>query len=215
MAVLAGMNLSSSPPTSKTDDPESPVTAVEPVLPPRQSPDLDEWVVVRCQIGEREAFDLLIARWHEPLWRYAVRVTGDPDAAADVVQEVWVRVLRGFGRLREAARFQAWLFGIARRVLMDRLRIRYATPQFDDVDLADLPGAVVEGDRDDDLALLEAGLAEMPVLERDVLVLFYLQELSLNDIADIAGVPVGTVKSRLFRARKMLRAHLLVKGVHP
>ena len=188
---------------------------VEPVSSPRRDADHDEWVVLRCQIGEREAFDLLIARWHQPLWRYAMRVTADADAAADVVQEVWLRVLRNFGRLREAARFQAWLFGIARRVLMDRLRVRYATPQFEEVDLADLPNVTVEDDRAEDLALLEVGLAELPLLERDVLVLFYLQDLSLSDIADVSGVPVGTVKSRLFRARKMLREQLILKGAQP
>jgi RNA polymerase sigma-70 factor (ECF subfamily) len=175
----------------------------------------DEWLVLRCQIGEREAFDLLIARWHEPLWRYAVRVTGDPDASADLVQEVWLRVLRGFGRLREAARFQAWLFGIARRVLMDRLRVRYAGPQFDEVDLTALPDPAPDADREEEIALLETGLSQLPVLEREVLVLFYLQELSLNDIAEIAGIPVGTVKSRLFRARKLLREQLVTKGIQP
>lgn len=174
--------------------------------------DHDEWVVLRCQIGEREAFDLLIARWHPVVWRYAVRLTNDPDAAADVVQEVWLRVLRGLGRLRDAARFRAWLFGIARRVLMDRLRVRYAEPQFEGVDLADIPDVAVADDGADDLALLDAGLARLPVLEREVLVLFYLQELSLNEIAELAAIPVGTVKSRLFRARRMLRAQVASKG---
>jgi RNA polymerase sigma factor (sigma-70 family) len=86
----------------------------------------DEWLVLRCQLGEREAFDRLIARWHPLLWRYAVRLTNDSDTAADVVQEVWLRVLRGLPALRDAARFRAWLFGIARRVLMDRLLDRIA-----------------------------------------------------------------------------------------
>jgi RNA polymerase sigma factor (sigma-70 family) len=175
--------------------------------------DHDEWVVLRCQIGEREAFDLLIARWHPRLWRYAVSVTGDPDAAADAVQEVWLRVLRGLARLRDAARFRAWLFGIARRVLMDRLRVRYAEPHFEAVDLASLPEAVAGDDRAEDLALLERGLARLPVLERDVLVLFYLQDMTLSDIADIAGIPVGTVKSRLFRARRLLRTEMANQGV--
>jgi len=175
--------------------------------------DHDEWVVLRCQIGEREAFDVLIARWHPMLWRYAARVTNDPDAASDVVQEVWLRVLRGLGRLRDASRFRAWLFGIARRLLMDRLRVRYAEPQFDPMELANIPEAVADDDRAEDLALLEAGLARLPMLEREVLVLFYLQELSLNDIAEIAAVPVGTVKSRLFRARRLLRAEVASTGV--
>lgn len=191
---------------------------MDPLDPPSSGPtgaDHDEWVVLRCQIGERDAFDLLIARWHPLLWRYAVRVTTDPDAASDVVQEVWLRVLRGLGRLRDAARFRAWLFGIARRVLMDRLRVRYGGPLFDTVDLAEIPGVDSDDLREEDFALLEAGLARLPVLEREVLVLFYLQELSLNDIAEVAAVPVGTVKSRLFRARRLLRAQVASKGVQP
>ncbi len=179
------------------------------------SADQDEWIVLRCQIGERDAFDLLIARWHPMLWRYAARVTNDPDAASDVVQEVWLRVVRGLGRLRDASRFRPWLFGIARRVLMDRLRKRYAEPQFGDVDLTEIPEVVVADDREQDLVLLESGLARLPVLERDVLVLFYLEELSLNEIAELASIPVGTVKSRLFRARQLLRAQVASPGVHP
>jgi RNA polymerase sigma factor (sigma-70 family) len=191
------------------------MNSVDPPPSGASGADYDEWLVLRCQIGEREAFDPLIARWHPMLWRYAVRVTDDPDAASDVVQEVWLRVLRGLGRLRDAARFRAWLFGIARRVLMDRLRVRYAEPRFEAVDLADIPEAGGGDDRADDLALLEAGLAQLPVLEREVLVLFYLQELSLSEIADIAGIPVGTVKSRLFRARRLLRAQVASQGVQP
>jgi RNA polymerase sigma-70 factor (ECF subfamily) len=174
--------------------------------------DHDEWIVLRCQIGEREAFDILIARWHPLLWRYAARVTGDPDAAADVVQDVWLRVLRGIGRLRDASRFRPWVFGIARRVLMDRLRVRYAQPAFEDVELADIAEVPAEDDRAHDLALVDSGLARLPMLERDVLVLFYLQELSLNEIAELAAIPVGTVKSRLFRARQMLRARVVNAG---
>jgi RNA polymerase sigma factor (sigma-70 family) len=175
----------------------------------------DEWVVLRCQMGEREAFDLLIARWHPLLWRYAISLTNDPDAAADVVQDVWLRVLRGLIRLRDASKFRAWLFGIARRVLMDRLRGRYAEPAFDAVDLAEMPQAVADDDLEEDLSLLQVELTRLPMLEREVLTLFYLKELSLNEIAEIAAIPVGTVKSRLFRARHLLRQHLVTKGVRP
>jgi RNA polymerase sigma factor (sigma-70 family) len=175
----------------------------------------DEWLVVRCQLGEREAFDALIARWHAPLWRYAVRLTNDRDAAADVVQDVWLRVVRGLTTLRDAARFRAWLFGIARRVLMDRLRLRYAEPAMEPLDLGEIEEPPADEERADDSALLQAELDRLPLLEREVLVLFYLRELSLNDIAAIAAIPVGTVKSRLFRARQMLRTQLTRKGLQP
>jgi RNA polymerase sigma factor (sigma-70 family) len=169
----------------------------------------DELLAVRCQLGDPAALDALIARWHPPLWSYIRRVTGNPDAAADAVQDAWVRILRGLPGLREPARLRAWLFGIARRVLMDRLRAQYAAPVFADVEPADL--AEPDDRREAALAAeeLHAALAALPVAEREMLALFYLEELSLNQLADVLAVPVGTVKSRLFRARRMLRERLI------
>ena len=173
----------------------------------------DEWLVLRCQLGEREAFDPLIAKWHPLLWRYAIRLTNDADAAADVVQEVWLRALRGLPTLRDAARFRAWLFGIARRVLMDRLRARYAEPPMEQLEPGGIDEPAADEERTDDFSVVQAELNRLPLAEREVLVLFYLRELSLNDIAAIAAIPVGTVKSRLFRARQMLRTQLERKGL--
>lgn len=165
----------------------------------------DEWLAIRCQLGERDAFDELVDRWHAPVWRYARRMTGSDEAAGEATQDVWLRVLRGIGRLREPASLRPWLFGIARRVLMDRLRAQYAAPET--VDAAEAPLATPESDDDVDgqLELMHEAIARLPAIEREVLTLFYLHELSLADVAAILGVPIGTVKSRLFRARRMLR----------
>jgi RNA polymerase sigma factor (sigma-70 family) len=175
----------------------------------------DEWLAIRCQLGEPDAFDALIDRWHDALWRYARRLTGSDDAASDATQDVWLRVLRGIGRLREPARLRPWLFGIARRALMDRLRVKYAAPEM--MDAADVDLAA--GQPDDDLELeiesMQDAMARLPVVEREVLTLFYLRELTLAEVADILQVPVGTVKSRLFRARRLLRREIdsaLTKG---
>lgn len=172
----------------------------------------DELLAVRCQLGERAAFDALIARWHKPLWRYARNLTGQDAAADDATQETWLRVLRGIARLREPARLRSWLFGIAHRVLMDRLRRQYAQPQLDDGDL-DAIAAPSEPDDEFDLDQLHGALAALPLVENEVLTLFYLQELALGDVAQALGIPVGTVKSRLFRARKLLRHQLTLQGV--
>jgi RNA polymerase sigma factor (sigma-70 family) len=180
----------------------------------------DEWLVVRCQLGEREAFDELIQRWHEPLWKYVRRLAGHDDTARDLAQDIWVRVLRGIPRLRDGSKLRAWLFGIARRALMDRLRAQYAAPMAADVDVLEVAAmaAVTAEDTAGTLALeeeseaLEDALAGLPVSEREVLTLFYLQELSLADVADVLNVPVGTVKSRLFRARRSLRRAMEAKG---
>ncbi|HEX7153205.1 MAG TPA: sigma-70 family RNA polymerase sigma factor [Thermoanaerobaculia bacterium] len=171
----------------------------------------DALLVTRCQLGEAAAFDALIERWHQPLWRYARHATGNDDAAAETVQDVWLRVLRGIVRLRDSERFRAWLFGIARRVVMDRLRAAYADRTVD-ADLATLPEPQsVEPDYD--LDMLHEELAQLPVIEREVLVLFYLEELSLQELSDVLAIPAGTVKSRLFRARQLLRRQLTNKGV--
>lgn len=187
----------------KTDDPKTEGRA-------RQ----DEWLVVRCQLGEPPAFDALIERWHAPLWRYVRQLTSNDDAAQEIAQEVWLRVIRGIGRLRDGAKWRAWLFGIARRVLMDRLRAQYAIPlaAADETEIADVPVEDTGVDPEVLSAALHDELAKLPLIEREVLTLFYLRELSLGEVADILGVPLGTVKSRLFRARHLLRRELEARG---
>jgi RNA polymerase sigma factor (sigma-70 family) len=166
-----------------------------------------ELLVIRCQLGERSAFETLIAQWAEPLRRHLLRVTGDAEAADDLAQDIWLGVIRGLGRLRDPARFRAWLFGIAHRRLMDRFRDLYAARLDPDVDVADLAGAT-DGDgarlQDD----LKTGLARLPLIEREVLTLFYQQGLTLTETSAALEIPAGTVKSRLHRARAMLRDRL-------
>jgi RNA polymerase sigma factor (sigma-70 family) len=176
-------------------------------------PAQSELLVIRCQLGERAAFDELIERWHARLWQYARRLTGSDETADDAVQDVWLRVLRGIGQLRDGAKLRPWLFGIARRVLMDRLRERYSAPNESPLDLANLAATEPADIAHDDIEVMEHEIERLPVIDREVVVLFYLQQLSLNEIADIAGVPVGTVKSRLHRARQTLRQQLISQGV--
>jgi len=168
----------------------------------------DELLAIGCQLGDRDAFDALIARWHQPLWKYARRLSADDDAASEVTQDVWVRVLRGIGRLREPARLRAWLFGITHRALMDRLRLKYSTLDTIGVDDVELVAAESAEDIEGELETMQEGLARLPVVEREVLTLFYLRELTLAEVAESLDVPVGTVKSRLFRARHLLRREL-------
>lgn len=183
----------------------------------------DELLALRCQLGEPTAFDDLVGRWHQPLWRYVRRLTGDDEVAAETVQDVWLRVLRAIARLRDPARLRAWLFGIARRAVMDHLRERYAAPELvptdaAGADLADLTSgddaaAAAEAELAEDMALVQRELSRLPVLEREALTLFYLDELSLAEIAGVLAVPVGTVKSRLFRARRALREAVVAQAI--
>ncbi|MET8828956.1 sigma-70 family RNA polymerase sigma factor [Streptomyces sp. NPDC004610] len=179
-------------------------------------------VVVRCQLGERTAFRELVDAWHTPVRRYVRGMTGDPQLADDLAQEVWIAVVRGLPRLRRPDRFAPWLFTIARRTVTDALRHKYRsapetplTPETHDT--TDGPAA----DRDDPALTdvltaleLESALAALPPVEREVLLLFHLQDLPLAVCAEVLGVPPGTVKSRLHRARRLLRGALEEKGHH-
>lgn len=165
----------------------------------------DELLVVRAQLGERGALAELVSRWRLPVWTYVRRML-DAERADDVAQEVWLAVVRGLPRLREPARFAPWLFTIARRSVTDRLRGEYG----DRLEALGEADALVEDPVEalaDRARLLDA-LAALPLAEREILVLFYLEDLPVADCAQICGVPVGTVKSRLNRARRLLRAHL-------
>jgi RNA polymerase sigma-70 factor (ECF subfamily) len=172
----------------------------------------DAVLVVRAQLGDRRALTELVERWHGPVWRYARRMLNGTRSADDASQDAWARALKALPRLRDPERFAPWLFTIVRRSVIDQL--------------APLPGAehpiddvVAVGDDAADVVLdrtqVAEGLARLPVPEREVLILFHLQDLSLQDCAHVLGVPAGTVKSRLFRARRLLRDRLAEKGYAP
>ncbi len=173
----------------------------------------DELLAIRCQLAEPKALDELVARWHPALQRYVRGLLPSDDQSSDVLQDVWIGILRGLARLREPASLVPWMFSIARRMVMTRLRVKYATAEVPiaDLDVPSTDAQDAEWEREVEWALVERALADMPVVEREVLVLFYLQELSLGELARVLGVPEGTVKSRLHRARRQLRT-LMTEG---
>lgn len=177
----------------------------------------DDVLVVRCQLGERAAFRELVDRWHDPLWRYLRGMVDALDVADDLAQEVWVAVVRGLPRLREPHRFTAWLFTVARRTVMNHLRVAYRSPQLSELHAPVQMDLAATEDLDAVLTTMdiEAGLHVLPPMEREVLILFHVDDLPLSTCAEVLGVPAGTVKSRLHRARRMLRDALLEKGYEP
>ncbi|MDP4510953.1 RNA polymerase sigma factor [Nonomuraea turcica] len=172
----------------------------------------DELLVVRAQLGDRSAWAELVTRWRVPVWTYVRRML-DAERADEVTQEIWLAVVRGLPRLREPGRFAPWLFTIARRSVTDRLRSEYAREK----ESFTANEAMVEDPVEAmaDRAELVAALAGLPVVEREILVLFYLEDLSVEECAQVCAVPTGTVKSRLNRARRLLRERLEERGYRP
>jgi len=158
-----------------------------------------------CQDGSRKAMELLISRWQKRLWRYALRLTGNAEAAWDVTQESWLAVVRGISRLSDPARFRPWAYRIVTNKANDWIRRNAGTtslpPDFNlQARQSDDPQAAVEAADLDDV------LHRLSHAARAVLTLHYLEGCGLADIARILRVPTGTVKSRLYAARNELRA---------
>jgi RNA polymerase sigma-70 factor (ECF subfamily) len=173
----------------------------------------DAWIAYRCQLGEPGGFELLVAEMERPLFYYVLKLLGDEDAALDVLQEVWVKVFRGIRALRAPEALRAWLYRVARGTALNRVR-----------DAAARAGAEEALDESHDVATSDVGFGPDQVLElhqaldrldrkhREVLVLLFLEGLTVDEIAGIVGVPPGTVKSRVYHAKKALRRLLEGNG---
>jgi RNA polymerase sigma factor (sigma-70 family) len=172
----------------------------------------DAVLAIRCQLGEVEAFDGLVERFHPALHNYARRLTGGDEAASDAVQDIWLRVVRGLPRLREPERLRSWIFGIAHRTLMDRLRERYSDREVTGVDVSGQAAEPEDPTPEEQSVAVQEALESLPLVEREILTLFYLRELSLLEISAALGLPIGTAKSRLFRARKLLHTRMTTES---
>jgi RNA polymerase sigma factor (sigma-70 family) len=167
-----------------------------------------ELLVLRCRRGERAAWEELVAIWERPLLYYLRRMARSEGEAVAWLQDTWVRVFTSLGTLSDPARLAAWLYMIARRVALRNLGA-IAEARGDEIDVHD--GADPGRDTLRELEDAEAvhwGLDRLAPAQREVLVLFFLEDLSLREIAEVLGIPVGTVKSRLHTARGELRSLL-------
>jgi RNA polymerase sigma-70 factor, ECF subfamily len=172
---------------------------------------LDGYLIALIQGGSREAFDRLARRWTPKLLRYATRVLGRPEVARDIVQETWIAVIRGLRLLNNPSHFSAWIYSIAHRKCIDGIRFNQRQRRLIEgvehesaVAAAGNPSRFEPGDQSD----LAAAIARLSQEQREVLYLFYGEDLSIDDIASVLTVPAGTVKSRLHHARESLKNRL-------
>ncbi|MEX2169176.1 MAG: sigma-70 family RNA polymerase sigma factor [Pirellulales bacterium] len=179
-------------------------------MPPNTNSLEHELLAIRCQLGELAAFDELVDRWHAPLWRYVRRMADRDELAEEILQEAWLRILRGIVKLREPASLVPWLFGIARRVLMDHLRQKYKQLASNE-GLDDQAAQTAEIDSRNDIEHLLYEVDKLPLPQRELLTLYlyYLEELTVDEVARVLDIPAGTVKSRLHHVRNLLKRNLL------
>ena len=161
--------------------------------------------------GSQAAFEALFERYREPIWRFFRRRTSDAGIAQELAQDTFVALLEGARRYKAKGMFRSYLFGIAYNVLLaDRRKQsqRQARPLETD------PMSTTDVDRDDAIWIREA-LATVDETDREILMLREYEELSYQEIADVRGIPLNTVRSQLFRARMALRAALEARAPEP
>jgi RNA polymerase sigma-70 factor (ECF subfamily) len=170
-----------------------------------------EWLALRCQSGEKGAFEDLIAVMERPLLYYTMSLTGDQDAALDVLQEVWIKTLRGIRKLKDPGALRPWLYSITHGVAVDRIRKNYSREQAEKVQYEDFQEAEDPSFADEDAARVHAALNQIGLHHREVLVLHFLEDLSLAEIAKVVGCSEGTIKSRIHYAKRQMKQ--ILEGV--
>lgn len=170
----------------------------------------DQADVARVLGGEISAYEGIVRRWQRPLINLAYRFCRDRGRAEEMAQEAFLRAYRALGQWRQEAVFSTWLFALATNLYRSELRrIPSGTVTLEEVEEARDPRSPDGGleDRVRDQAVRRA-VQSLPPKYRDALILFYFHEMDVPAAARTLGLPEGTVKARLFRARKLLRGKL-------
>lgn len=176
-----------------------------PPLPAPPSEFFDELLVVLAQQGDRTAFERLYARWNPRLLRAARRYTGDGELARDLVQDCWVGIWKGIGRLQTPSHFRSYAFAVLHRRGSDAIAKAIKARQH-------LSDATVEEHCAtpplEDQSALSSAFASLPPDQRLAAHLHFVEGLTSAEIAHAQAVPLGTAKTRLFHARRKLKAAL-------
>jgi RNA polymerase sigma-70 factor (ECF subfamily) len=183
----------------------------------------DEELVARSRGGDAESFNQLVVRWERPIYALAYRVIGREEDARDVCQETFLRAFRALGGFKGQAKFSSWLYRIALNLCRDWIRRQRRTPVAEapeGVDLLDLAAEQAPSESVEELvARRELGravakaMAALPEDQRTAIILKEYHGLTFQEIADLLGCPLSTVKTRLYQGLTVLRRQLERAGV--
>ena len=185
----------------------------------------DAELVVRARTGREDGFEELVRRYQRPIVAYVYRMVGDYDAALDLTQEVFIRVYNSLGRYRAEYKFSTWIYRIAHNAAIDHLR-RVGASRTEEMTVEGEGGISFEKplaskaltpeqetERGERRAEIEEVVGQLPHAYRELIVLRHSHDLSYDEIAEVTGLPLGTVKNRIFRAREAMRELLVARGI--
>jgi RNA polymerase sigma-70 factor, ECF subfamily len=182
----------------------------------------DEQLVEACRGGELAAFDILVDRWQRKIRGAVYRVVRSEEEAQDICQEAFLKAFRGLDSFKGEARFSSWLYQIALNLSRDRLRRRktrnwVSLDNLDDAPRSGSSRAPAEAERIVEALEVQervaSAVASLPEEQREAVILKEYQGLTFLEIAEIQGVPVSTVKTRLYRGLSVLRERLVRQGL--
>src|SRR4029453_10720977 len=175
----------------------------------------DRELVASAGSGAEGSFEELVRRYQRPISAYVYRMVGNYESALDLTQEIFIKVYSSLQRYRSEFKFSTWIYKIAHNAAIDHLR-RTATrkqslimgPENDQFDLpveSTRPSPEQESERKERRGEIESVVRALPANYRELIILRHSQDLSYEEIVEVTGLPLGTVKNRLFRAREMMR----------
>jgi len=176
----------------------------------------DEVLIGRIATGDRLAMQVLFARHHVRVYRFVLRLVSDPTLAEDLISEVFLDVWRQAGRFEARSAVSTWLLAIARFKSLSALRKRPDEELDEETagniwDAADNPEVALQ--KKDKGEILRECLKSLSAEHREIIDLVYYHEKSVEEVAEIVGIPEATVKTRMFYARKRLSEQLKTAGV--
>jgi RNA polymerase sigma-70 factor (ECF subfamily) len=182
----------------------------------------DVFLIERCQRGDKGAFDVLMGRHEARAYQYALKLTKHAEEARDVVSEGFIRVFRAINQFRSNSAFTTWMYRILRNCFLDMrkrksLRIVASLDAVRETDDGEVQMQAVDGhvspheeaERADHSSRVRKAISQLTEIQRDMIQLYHAEQLSYEEIADELDLPVGTVKSRLNRARIALKDVLM------
>jgi RNA polymerase sigma-70 factor (ECF subfamily) len=169
----------------------------------------DDDVIAATLAGRNDAFGMLVERYERSVYHLTYRTLRNVEDAKDATQEAFFKAYRALRTFRPGAKFSTWIFTIAYRVCCDRLA---RSKRFSDAELPDradpAAGPELLAEQSDEASRLRAAIDALPEKYRTVITLFHLQGQAYEEIATVLGLPMGTVKTHLFRAKEQLRKAL-------
>ena len=198
-------------------------SSVSPVFRRDFSATSDRELVAIAVNGSDGSFEELVRRYQRPIAAYVYRMVGNYESALDLTQEIFIKVYNSLNRYRAEFKFSTWIYKIAHNAAVDHLRRSstreqslVAGTESDSFELPIESGHLTpeqESERKERRGEIESVVRALPANYRELIILRHSQDLSYEEIVEVTGLPLGTVKNRLFRAREMMRQQFVDKGI--